>query len=83
MYSFPDINYFDVTAELPSPTFGKVDYFDAEPYSMAVRDAEVLRLHPPTWLVGMELTPAERSAHEDLFRGGRPSGQREIERALH
>jgi hypothetical protein len=82
MYSFPHLNYFNVMADLPSPTFGKVDYFDVAPDSLAIRDAELLRQHPPTFIVWMELTPAEWTFHETLFRGGRPSGQRQIQRVV-
>lgn len=80
MYSFPHINYFNVMSELPSPTFGKVDYFDVAPDSMAIRDAALLRDNPPTFLVWMELTPSEWTAQEALFRGGEESGQRHIQR---
>jgi Dolichyl-phosphate-mannose-protein mannosyltransferase len=82
LYSFPHINYFNVMADLPSPTFGRVDYFDVAPDSLAILDADLLRQHPPTFLVWMELTPAEWSTHEALFRGGRESGQREIRRVF-
>lgn len=82
LYSFPHINYFNVMAGLPSPTFGVIDYFDVAPDALAIRDAAILRENPPTFIVWMELTPDEWATHEELFRGGRPSGQREIERAV-
>lgn len=82
MYSFPTINYFNVMAGLPSPTFGKVDYFDVAPDSVAIRDAALLVDNPPTFIVWMELTPQEWDFHEATFRGGRASGQRQIEQAV-
>ena len=77
MYSFPHINYFNVMAGLASPTFGKVDYFDVAPDSLARQDAELLRENPPTFLVWMDLTPEAWTQHEDVFRAGR-GRQREI-----
>ncbi len=82
MYSFPHINYFNVMAGLASPTFGKVDYFDVAPDSLARLDADLLRATPPTFLVWLELTPAEWTYHEEVFRAGQPSGQREIKAAV-
>ncbi len=82
MYTFPHIDYFNVMVGLPSPTFGVVDYFDVAPDSLAIRDAETLRQQPPTFIVWMDLTPADWTFHETMFRGGRPSGQREIKRVV-
>ena len=82
MYSFPTINYFNVMAGLPSPTFGKVDYFDVAPDSVAIRDAARLVDNPPTFIVWMELPPQAWDFQEATFRGGRASGQRQIERAV-
>ncbi len=82
LYSFPSINYFNVMSGLPSPTFGKVDYFDVAPDWVAIRDARLLITHPPAFVVWMEFTPEEWEIHETLFRGGRQSGQREIEKAF-
>ena len=82
MYSFPHINYFNVMAGLPSPTFGKVDYFDVAPDNLAIRDADLIRQQPPTFLVWMQLTDDEWNAHEATFRGGRESGQRELQRTF-
>ena len=78
--SFPHINYFNVMSGLPSPTFGKVDYFDVAPDSVAMRDAALLRKNPPTFIVWMELDSNEWNAQETLFRGGKESGQRQIQR---
>ncbi len=80
MYSFPHINYFNVMSGLPSPTFGKVDYFDVAPDSVASRDAALLRKNPPTFIVWMEFTSTEWNEHEAKFRGGKESGQRQIQR---
>lgn len=82
MYSFPTINYFNVMAGLPSPTYGKVDYIDVAPDSVAIRDAALLVDNPPTFIVWMEWTPQEWDFQEATFRGGRASGQRQIERAV-
>lgn len=82
MYTFPHLNYFNVMSGLPSPTFGKVDYFDVAPDSLAARDAARLREQPPTFIVWMELRPDVWAYHEKIFRGGEPSGQREIASAI-
>lgn len=82
MYTFPHLNYVNVMSGLPSPTFGKVDYFDVAPGNLAVRDAAMLREQPPTLIVWMKLSPDTWAYHEKIFRNGQPSGQREIASAI-
>ena len=81
LYSFPHIAYFNVMAELPSPTFAKTHYFDVCSDSQAESDAAVLLENPPDFIVWMEMPEETWVIHEDAFRGGEYSGQRSIQQA--
>lgn len=78
-YSFPHINYFNVMSELPSPTFAKVNYFDVCPDNVASFDAKMLLNNPPTFIIWQDLSEDVWRIHEQLFRNGKRSGQRDIQ----
>lgn len=78
MYTFPHINYFNVMANLNSPTFCKVHYFDVCSDEQAILDANTLQQKLPTFIVWQEFTENEWATHEAIFRGGNLSGQRQL-----
>lgn len=82
IYSFPHINYFNVMAGLPSPTFGKVHYFDVCPDFIASQDAAILLERKPTFIIWMEMPESTWKIHEELFRDKGRSGQRDIQQSV-
>lgn len=78
MYTFPHINYFNVMSNLDSPTFAKVHYFDVCPDQIAVSDAHIIKTELPSFIVWQKLPDDVWQLHENLFRDGKRSGQREI-----
>ncbi len=81
MYTFPHINYFNVMADMDSPTFSKVQYFDVCPDEVAENDAIILMNSLPTFIVWMDFDENLWEIHEDYFRAGNVSGQRSIQNA--
>lgn len=81
LYSFPHINYFNVMFDMDSPTFAKVHYFDVCPDDVASADADILLKEEPDFIVWLELSEADWTAHEAMFRNGQRSGQRDIAEA--
>lgn len=81
MYTFPHIAYFNVMSELESPTFSKTHYFDVCCDEQAAADAEVLLSNSPDFIVWLEMSEETWQIHEEAFRMGERSGQREIQRA--
>lgn len=81
LYSFPHIAYFNVMAELPSPTFAKTHYFDVCSDAQAEADAMVLLENPPDFIVWMDMPEETWLIHEELFRNEESSGQRAIQKS--
>lgn len=81
LYSFPHIAYFNVMANLPSPTFAKTHYFDVCSDNQAKADATVLLQNPPDFIVWMDMPEETWLIHEELFRNEETSGQRDIQKA--
>ncbi len=78
MYTFPHINYFNVMADLNSPAFCKVHYFDVCSDKQAISDAKQLEEDLPTFIIWQELSKSDWVTHEEIFRNGNPSGQRKL-----
>ncbi len=81
MYTFPHINYFSGSYGLKSPTFAKVHYFDVCADYIAISDAKILKENPPTFIIWQELPEDVWALHEEVFRSGERSGQRDIQDA--
>ena len=79
LYSFPHIDYFNVSQDMDSPTFAKVHYFDVCPDDVAESDAKTLEENPPDFIVWMDISEDEWDAHEGIFRSGNRRGQRDIQ----
>jgi hypothetical protein len=78
MYTFSHINYFNVMAKMDSTTFAKVHYFDVCPDDIAKEDAKRLKDNPNSFIIWQDLTELDWQFHEDSFRSGAKSGQRDI-----
>ncbi|MCH4154212.1 MAG: hypothetical protein LKG26_05000 [Saccharofermentans sp.] len=78
VYSFPSINYFNLIEDAPNTMFGKVDFFDTCPDSVAEQDAQTLRNDMPEIVVFDCPVNEVWTVHEKLFRDGNPCGQRKI-----
>lgn len=81
LFSFPHIAYFNVMSDLPSPTFSKTHYFDVCSDEQAVADAQVLLQSKPDFIVWMEMPEETWVIHEEAFRAGMASGQRQLAEA--
>lgn len=55
-----------------------VEWFDFLPDNLAIEEANILAQHPPRLVVWLDMPEFVWSAHERLFRGGHPCGQRAI-----
>jgi hypothetical protein len=82
IYTYPHIVFFNfVTGRLQS-TFSPVHYFDVTPDSLAVEDARLLREKPPKMIIFLSMPESVYLFHENAFRNGQKSGQRQIEAAI-
>ncbi|HNW74369.1 MAG TPA: glycosyltransferase family 39 protein, partial [Bacteroidales bacterium] len=79
MYTFPHINYFNVMADLRSPTKAKVHYFDVCCDEMAIKDSYILYNKKPDFIVWQSLTEQEWMLNEYYFRAKKRSGQRNLQ----
>ena len=75
LYTFPHINYFNVMSNLNSPTFAKVHYFDVCPDNIAIRDAEILKVNLPSFIIWQKLPDDVWKFNEIYFRNGKSSGK--------
>ena len=82
VFTFPSIPLFYVLSGHYPTTFSLVHYWDVCPDWVARADAQRLLADPPAVIVVLDMPPWVWKFHEDAFRGGRPSGQRQIAAAL-
>jgi hypothetical protein len=82
VFTFPSIPLFYVLSGHYPATFALVHYWDVCPDWVARADAQRLLADPPAVIVVLDLPPSVWKFHEEAFRGGRPSGQRQIVAAL-
>lgn len=59
-------------------TFAYIHFIDVASDGLVMSDSAVLRAHPPAVIVYTTVPDAELTDWEQQFRGGRPSGQREL-----
>ena len=79
---FPNIPIFYLIADRRPPGKALVYWFDFLPDNLAIKEAQVIRKNPPKVIVYLDLGPEVWTAHEQLFRGGKPSGQRQIDKSI-
>lgn len=78
--TFPHVKMFNILANRYNQPTKVVSYFfDVCPDKYAIEDAKIIRENPPEIIVWCDVEERCWTTHERLFRGGQPSGQREIE----
>lgn len=82
IYTFPNIPIFYLLTDRYPDTFGIVSWFDVEPDRYAASDALRIRELPPKVIIYLDVPEFVWDSHEDLFRGGSMSGQRQIAGAV-
>lgn len=83
IYTYPHLTMFNYITERLQPTFAPVGYFDVCPDQIAKNDAVTLLKNPPKMIIYMEIPEKDYRFHEDRFRNGQKSGQRDIDAAIH
>ena len=78
IYTFPHMPLFYLLADRKHDTFSAVHYFDVCSDALAISDAKIIRSIKPKVIVIMYFPESAWKQHEDIFRGGRRSGQRDI-----
>lgn len=78
VYQFPHIPLFNYITHRQTGTFAPIHYFDVCPDYVASRDAETLSENPPKIVIWCEFGDAVWNFHEEYFRNGEESGQRDI-----
>ncbi|MFM9196999.1 MAG: hypothetical protein ACKOWG_14890, partial [Planctomycetia bacterium] len=82
VYVFPHMPIFYLLADRPLFQNAVASWFDVMSDRQAMRVAQALRDSPPAVIVVADLPDDVLLAHEQLFRGGRPLGQRKIMEVL-
>ena len=78
IYTFPHMPLFYLLADRKHETFSAVHYFDVCSDALAISDAGIIGRKKPKVIVIMYFPESAWRQHEDIFRGGRRSGQRDI-----
>ncbi|SEI97545.1 Dolichyl-phosphate-mannose-protein mannosyltransferase [Lachnospiraceae bacterium A10] len=78
LYQFPNIMLFNVLTERKT-TYYAVPYFDVFPDEMAIENANYLKENCPKLVLWADLNESRWEAHENAFRNGNRSGQRELQ----
>jgi hypothetical protein len=83
VYTFPHLTLFNtLTGRLNTGTFASVHYWDVCPDAVASADARRLAANPPDIIVWTNMGEDVWTTHEDLFRNGQRSGQRDIQEVV-
>ncbi len=82
IFVYPHIPVFYLLSDREPDTRAYVHWFDVAPDYIAIADAVHLTKHPPKAVVFLHLTDRDYVQLERMFRGGRRSGQREIQKFL-
>jgi hypothetical protein len=78
VFTFPFLVIFNYVTDRMQPTFSPVHYFDVCPDIIATMDAARLLENPPKMIVYLDMPESAIKIHEEFFRNGHPSGQRNI-----
>lgn len=78
VFNFPHIPLFNCLTKRNNGTNVVALYFDVCPDFIARDTAKVLRMKPPKMVIWNEFGDANWSFHEEYFRGGHRSGQRDV-----
>ena len=79
VYQFPNIPLFNVLTEREA-YYAAIPYFDVCPDNIAIENAQQLYDDPPKMVVWANLSEGRWQIHEEVYRNGNPSGQREIQK---
>lgn len=82
IFTYPEIGLLYSLTDRNPPTFAGSHNMDVVNDAMAIEEAERLRASPPAVIVYTPETEQQMRSAEDLWRRGRPSGQRAIVRAI-
>ena len=82
IFSFPNIPIFYLLSETMPDSKVIVAWYDFLNDSHAEIEAERLEANPPDTIAFLDLPENVMAAHENLFRGGMPMGQRKIKNYL-
>lgn len=82
VFVYPHLPIFYTLAHRRPATFAAVHFFDVNPDYVARQDARRILEAPPAVIVDFEFSEAQIVDNEQLFRGGKPSGQRELMAAI-
>lgn len=78
LYQFPNIPLFNVLTNRRT-LYVAIPYFDVCPDSLAMQSSEELKENPPKLVLWANLSEERWMIHEECFRGGFASGQRQIQ----
>ena len=78
LYCYPNLPIFNVLASRRNPCFSQVDWFDFCPDNEARESLELIKNKPPKFILFLDFPEFVYKGHEDMFRQGKKSGQREI-----
>jgi hypothetical protein len=78
VYTFPFLVMFNYVTGRMQPTFSPVHYFDVCPDNIATLDAAKLLENPPKMIIYLDMPESAIKIHEEFFRNGHPSGQRNL-----
>ncbi len=76
--TFPHMPLFYLLADRKRETFSAVHYFDVCSDALAISDARIIGRIKPKVIVVMYFPESAWRFHEDIFRGGQRSGQRDL-----
>ncbi|HWY80296.1 MAG TPA: glycosyltransferase family 39 protein [Candidatus Sulfotelmatobacter sp.] len=79
---FPNIPIFYLITDRRPPGKALVHWFDFLSDDLAIKEAQVIRKNPPKVIVYLDLGTSVWEAHERLFRNGKPSGQRQVNKVI-
>ena len=82
IFTFPNIPFFYILTNRYPNTFSLVHWFDVVPDELAIKEAKRILDSPPKIIISMDLPDNVWVGHEFGFRGGAPSGQRMILKAI-
>jgi len=82
IFAFPNIPSIYLMADRWPESRVVIPWFDFLPDRPAQEEARRLLASPPATIVNLRLPAVAWDAHERLFRGGQPMGQRDIQAAI-
>ncbi|MDD5456359.1 MAG: hypothetical protein PHV30_04920 [Candidatus Margulisbacteria bacterium] len=82
VYFFPHISLFNVLTRRVNSSFSAINYFDVCSDKYALKTAEYIKNFRPKIILFMHFPEDAWVTHENIFRAGKRSGQREIAQVI-